>query len=173
MVVELDEIESTIQKVNLATKLHCAPSDLTTHTMECQSDKIGRVIGRQGATIKMLEQQYHVSMDVDSVAAKIHLTGSADAITAAVVEIENIINSVDVDVTMEKHVLGYLTSKVCVVNRFSCVSLVTNGTMFFLTTHTLFSASMPWPTFVRHIPRLPWMSFMTRSTYSSEDCHKM
>jgi len=111
LVVELDEIESTIQKVNLATKLHCAPSDLTTHTMECQSDKIGRVIGRQGATIKMLEQQYHVSMDVDSVAAKIHLTGSADAITAAVVEIENIINSVDVDVTMEKHVLGYLTSK--------------------------------------------------------------
>ena len=91
----------------------CAVADLTHQTIECQSDKIGKVIGKQGATIKLLEEQCHVVMDVDSVAAKIKLTGSSDAIAVAITEIQNIILSVDVDVAMEKHVLGYFTAKVC------------------------------------------------------------
>lgn len=111
-ITAIEELDSALQKILLAKKLGCAVTDLTHQTIECQSDKIGRVIGKQGATIKLLEEQCHVVMDVDSVAAKIKLTGSANAIAAAMTEIQNIILSVDVDVAMDKHVLGYLTSKV-------------------------------------------------------------
>ena len=109
----MDELEQALQKVRLAAKLGCSAVDLTSMSVECHADKMGRVIGKHGATIKAIEQQCHVVMDVDSVAGKIHLTGSPSALANAAAEIEKINMAVDVDVAMSKHVLGYLTTKVC------------------------------------------------------------
>lgn len=112
-ITAMDELEHALQKVRLAAKLGCTVADLTNVSIDCQAEKMGRVIGKHGATIKAIEKQCLVVMDVDSVAAKIHLTGPTMAIEAAIQEIDKIVQSVDEDVGMDKHVLGYLTTKVC------------------------------------------------------------
>jgi rRNA processing protein Krr1/Pno1 len=88
-------------------------ADLTHVSINCEAEKMGRVIGKHGVTIKAIEKQCLVVMDVDSVSAKIHLTGPTMAIEAAIREIDKIVDSVDEDVVLDKHVIGYLTTKVC------------------------------------------------------------
>jgi transcription antitermination factor NusA-like protein len=71
----IDELEAALSKVKLAAKLGCNASELTHRSIDVSTDMIGRVIGKNGSTIKQLELQQKVAMDVDSVAGKIHLTG--------------------------------------------------------------------------------------------------
>ena len=81
-------------------------------SIDVSSEKIGRVIGKNGANIKQLETQHKVVMDVNSVNGKIHLTGSTQAVESAILDIEKICMAVDVDVTVPTELMTYLTSKV-------------------------------------------------------------
>lgn len=108
----IDELEAALSKVKLATKLGCNASELTHRSIDVSTDKIGRVIGKNGSTIKQLESEQKVAMDVDSVAGKIHLTGTEAAIALAITEIEKICTAIDVDVKVPIDLLSYFTTKV-------------------------------------------------------------
>ena len=108
----IDELEKAIAKVRMAKKLGCAPAELMVVSVDCPAKKIGLIIGRNGANIKMIEEKSHVSMDVDSVKSKIHLTGSHAAIQAAIVAIDRVVKSIDEEVHVSDDLITYMTSKV-------------------------------------------------------------
>jgi predicted RNA-binding protein YlqC (UPF0109 family) len=108
----IDELEAALGKVKLATKLQCTASELQTLSVDIPADKIGRVIGKNGSTIKQIESLANVAMDVDSVACKIHLTGSAARLAIAISEIDKISLAQDTIVPVPNDVLVYFTTKV-------------------------------------------------------------
>lgn len=108
----IDEVEGTLSRVRLAQKLGCDPTELTQESVDCPAEKIGRVIGKGGSSIKQIEEKAKVTMDVDSVASKIHLTGTQEAIQYAMAEIDRITMAVDEELHIPKILLHYLTTKV-------------------------------------------------------------
>jgi predicted RNA-binding protein YlqC (UPF0109 family) len=114
-IAAIDELEAAFKKVKLAEKLGCSPSELTDKFIEVSSEKLGRVIGKNGATIKQLESEHRVVVNVDSVAGKIQLTGSDMAVGIAVLEIEKICSAIDVDISVATDLLTFLTTKVRIV----------------------------------------------------------
>eukprot|EP00542_Grammatophora_oceanica_P019577 CAMPEP_0194038232 /NCGR_PEP_ID=MMETSP0009_2-20130614/10484_1 /TAXON_ID=210454 /ORGANISM="Grammatophora oceanica, Strain CCMP 410" /LENGTH=1201 /DNA_ID=CAMNT_0038680669 /DNA_START=46 /DNA_END=3651 /DNA_ORIENTATION=- len=108
----IDELESVLSKVRLANKLGCKPAELQNISMDCPSDKVGRIIGRGGATIKQIETKCKVSMNVDNVMSKIHLTGTEAGMACAISEIDKIVLAVDEEVTdAPEDLLTYLTTR--------------------------------------------------------------
>jgi polyribonucleotide nucleotidyltransferase len=113
----IDELEAALRKVKLASKLGCTASELKRLTVNVPPDKIGRVIGKQGVTIKQIESKSKVTMDVDSISGKIHLTGSEAQLNIAIAEIDKIVMAIDEDVVVSSHVYQYLANKVRYVSR--------------------------------------------------------
>jgi rRNA processing protein Krr1/Pno1 len=111
-IAAIDELEAAWSKVKLANKLGCSASELTYKSVDVSAEKIGRVIGKNGATIKQLESEHRVVLNVDSVAGKIQLTGSDMAVGIAILEIEKICSAIDVDVSVATDLLTFLTTKV-------------------------------------------------------------
>ena len=64
MISGIDETESSLAKVKLANKLGCTVDDLATEIVECPKDKLGSVIGKNGATMKQICETTKVTMDV-------------------------------------------------------------------------------------------------------------
>mmetsp|Transcript_50614 Transcript_50614/g.61045 ORF Transcript_50614/g.61045 Transcript_50614/m.61045 type:complete len:1310 (+) Transcript_50614:177-4106(+) len=105
------EIESALHKVKLAKRLGCTTSELKTCVVDCPADKIGHIIGKNGTSLKLLEERTGVQVDVDKVGSKIHLQGSAAALEAAVKEVENITLAVEEQITLQSAVVDYLLSQ--------------------------------------------------------------
>jgi len=105
------ELEAALNKCTLATKLGCTPAELQTVSVDIRSDKIGRVIGKNGATIAQLEATAMVVMDVDSAACKIHLTGSPARLAIAIGELDKISLAQDVSLPVSSELITYLTTK--------------------------------------------------------------
>lgn len=112
-ITAIEELEAALFKVNLAAKLGCSATELQKITFGVASDKIGRVIGKNGSTIKELEQRLLVSIEVDSLSGKIHLTGSEHNLSQAMNDITKITMTIDDDVKVPKDLLNYFTNKVC------------------------------------------------------------
>jgi polyribonucleotide nucleotidyltransferase len=112
-IASVDELDAAYGKARLASKLGCNASDLKYQSMDVSSEKIGRVIGKNGATIKQVEAERKVVLDVNSVSGTIHFTGSEAAIQLAMADIEKICKAVDVDVKVPEEVVAYFTTKVC------------------------------------------------------------
>ena len=106
------ELEGALSKVELAKRLGCATKDLTTHVLDCPSDKLGQVIGKNGSNIKQLETQTGCMIDVDKVKSQVHLHGSETAISRAIDELENITLSVEESVILTEAVHTHLFRKV-------------------------------------------------------------
>jgi polyribonucleotide nucleotidyltransferase len=83
--------------------------------MDVSAEKVGRVIGKNGATIKQVEAERKVVLDVSSISGTIHFTGSETAVKLAMADIETICKAVDVDVKVPDEVVSYFTTKVCVI----------------------------------------------------------
>lgn len=111
MIAQIAELQSALSKVELAKRLGCNTTELKTMVLDCPSDKIGQIIGKNGSSLKQLENRTGVQIDVDKVGSKIHLEGSEAALNAAVREVENITLAVDVSVEMTKPVVNYLIAK--------------------------------------------------------------
>ena len=80
--------------------------------VDCPGDKIGHVIGKNGSSLKQLEQRTGVQIDVDKVGSKVHLQGSASALDAAVREVEQITLAVEEEVKMTPAVVSYFLAQV-------------------------------------------------------------
>ena len=106
------ELESALAKVDLAKRLGCETSELQTTIVDCPSDKIGHIIGKNGSSLKQLEKRTGVRIDVDKVGSKIHLEGSVSALNAAVRQVENITLAIEEEVKLTLGITGYLTAKV-------------------------------------------------------------
>jgi polyribonucleotide nucleotidyltransferase len=107
----IDELETGLQKLQLAKKLGCDAKEMTTLEVDCPSDKLGMVIGKQGAQRKQIMEKTHVMMEVEGDKHKIRLTGTPACIEAAVGEIDRIIKSVDEHVTLASEKVNFLTAK--------------------------------------------------------------
>lgn len=62
--------------------------------LECPKTMVGRVIGRGGETIKSLQKQFNVSIQIDQNISpcKVTITGPPHAVHAARREVENLVN---------------------------------------------------------------------------------
>ena len=80
----IESVESQLSKVKLANKLSCLVEDLTTITLDCPKDKLGVVIGKNGAMMKHICDTCHVTIDVKHTESdKASNTGSASASVAS------------------------------------------------------------------------------------------
>jgi polyribonucleotide nucleotidyltransferase len=104
--------------VELAKRLGCATTDLQVRVVDCPPEKMGPVIGKNGTTIKQLEDRTGVQVDVDKVGCKIHLQGSETALRAAVEELESITLAVEELVDLKQEVLSYLFANVSLLFLF-------------------------------------------------------
>jgi polyribonucleotide nucleotidyltransferase len=114
-IASVEEIDAAYGKAKLASKLGCKASELTYQSMDVSAEKVGRVIGKNGATIKQVEAERKVVLDVNSISGTIHFTGSETAVKLAMADIETICKAVDVDVKVPDEVVSYFTTKVCVI----------------------------------------------------------
>jgi len=105
------ELESALAKVELARRLGCDTAELQTRIVNCPSDKIGHIIGKNGSALKQLESRTGVRIDVDKVGSEIHLQGSASALDAAVREVENITLAIEEELKLTLGTIGYLLAK--------------------------------------------------------------
>mmetsp|Transcript_19497 Transcript_19497/g.28900 ORF Transcript_19497/g.28900 Transcript_19497/m.28900 type:complete len:1296 (-) Transcript_19497:52-3939(-) len=110
-ITAIEELESALFKVSLAAKLGCSATELKKFTIEVDNEKIGRVIGKSGSTIKQLEQRLLVHIDVDSESGQINLTGSEHNLARAMADINKITMAIDDEVKMPKDVINYFTTK--------------------------------------------------------------
>ena len=106
------ELESALSKVELARRLGCDTAELQTRIVDCPSNKIGHIIGKNGSSLKQLENRTGVQIDVDKVGSKIHLQGSISALDAAVREVENITLAIEEELNLTEGIIGYLIAKV-------------------------------------------------------------
>jgi len=112
------ELESALSKVELAKRLGCTTAELETRVVDCPSDKIGHIIGKNGSALKQLENRTGVQIDVDKVGSKIHLQGSASALKAAVKEVEQITLAVEEEIKLSSSVVSYfLAQRSAVLNK--------------------------------------------------------
>lgn len=111
VIAAIAEIENALSKVKLAKRLGCTTAELKTCVVDCPADKIGHVIGRNGSSLKQLEERTGVQVDVDKVGSKIHLQGSASALAAAIEEVENITLAVEEDIPLSSAVVDYFLSQ--------------------------------------------------------------
>ena len=112
ILASIDELAPVLAKVELADKLKCATTELTTITIDCPKDKARHVIGKNGSNIKQIMERTSVAIDVDSDKGKVEITGSQAAVDLATKEIKRITEAVEEDVTVPPALVEYLTARV-------------------------------------------------------------
>jgi predicted RNA-binding protein YlqC (UPF0109 family) len=117
IVASIDELTPVLNKVELAEKLHCKPTQLQTITVEFPRSKLGHVIGKNGSTIKKITEKTETAIDVDSDACLIEITGTDNSIEMAKKEIRKIIESIEKDVQVSPVLVEYLTTRVGILWR--------------------------------------------------------
>ncbi len=98
--------------LQLAKRLGCSVSDLINREVDCPVEKLGRVIGKHGATIKAIEDKVGVHIDVDKIHGKIHVRGNESAAEEAVKELENLTLAVDEEIEVSAELITYLLTQV-------------------------------------------------------------
>lgn len=111
IITSIAELESALSKVELANRLGCTTAELQTRVVDCPEGKLGFVIGKNGGTIKQIEERTGVHADVDKVGLKIHLHGSETSLDAAVQEVEKITLAVTEDIVLSDAFISYLLTK--------------------------------------------------------------
>ena len=106
----ISELDAALSKVELAKRLSCAPSDLKSLVIDCPRDKLGRLIGKNGATMRQIEERTGVQLDLDKQGCKIHLCGSDEALRKATREVESITLAVEEKIIVPTSTVSYLVS---------------------------------------------------------------
>jgi uncharacterized coiled-coil DUF342 family protein len=117
IVASIDELTPVLNKVELAEKLHCKPTQLQTITIEFPGSKVGHVIGKNGSTIKNIMEKTETVIDVDADACLFEITGADTAIEMARKEIRKITESIEKDVQVSPALVEYLTARVRILWR--------------------------------------------------------
>jgi rRNA processing protein Krr1/Pno1 len=104
-------VSAALSKVKLANKLGCETQDLTTQQMTCPKNRLGMVIGKNGAMIAQFEQTCKVTMDVNKLTEMITITGSEASVQKAIEEVEKVIRTEELEIYLPKPVLHYLSAK--------------------------------------------------------------
>jgi polyribonucleotide nucleotidyltransferase len=101
----IQNLQKELSAVSTAVQLGCQVQDLLGTKLECPTDKIGSVIGKNGRHIQLLQQQNHVNVEIvkgkksqhnnNKKDGKIHLIGTIDAIHAATHDIQKTIQRIE------------------------------------------------------------------------------
>lgn len=106
----ISELDTALSKVELAKRLSCAPSDLKSIVIDCPKDKLGKVIGKNGANMRQIEENTGAQVDLDKKGCKVHLCGSYEALQKATREVESITLAVEEKISVPKATASYLLS---------------------------------------------------------------
>jgi len=106
----ISELDTMLAKVQLAQKLDCSPNDLKSRSVLCPKERLGQVIGKNGANVRLIEETTGIQIDVDKEESKIHISGSEAAVERAYREVEAIVFAVDKTVPVSKATMIYLMS---------------------------------------------------------------
>ncbi|VEU39712.1 unnamed protein product [Pseudo-nitzschia multistriata] len=106
-----DEIQTALEKIKLANKLDCGTDEVEEKDIDCPSDKIGTVIGKNGSSFKRIQDTCKVFLKLDKTKEKITIAGSKEAIERAIMEIERIMRREEKTITIERRLVRYLTAK--------------------------------------------------------------
>ena len=115
----ISEIETALVTVELAKRLGCSMSDLISREIDCPMEKLGRVMGKNGATLKAIEESAGVHIDVDKIHGKLHVRGNEAAVSEAVKQLENLTLAIDLEVEVSADVIAYLLTQVRMRTFFS------------------------------------------------------
>ena len=104
------DLEQQATKARLAIRLGCQVKDLAQKEIECPAEKMGKVIGKAGATVKKIEEKAGVSLDVDPEKNVIVINGSSESFAIAEREIAKIIMQTEENVEVPPSYIQYLTN---------------------------------------------------------------
>jgi polyribonucleotide nucleotidyltransferase len=97
----IQNVRRELSAVSTAVQLGCQIQDLLGKKLECPTDKIGYVIGKNGRHIQQLQQQNHVNVQIVKKShGDIHLIGTMDAIHAATTDIQKNIQRIETHVPL-------------------------------------------------------------------------
>ena len=111
-IAQIAELETALSKVELAKRLGCTTADLKTHHIDCPPEKLGHVIGKNGANIKNIEKSTGALVDVDKIGMKIHITGNHASITAAVDNVQKVTLAVNESIQLTPETIHYMSFQV-------------------------------------------------------------
>ena len=114
IIAQIAELEGAISKVDLANRLGCSASALKTRVVDCPTDKLGMVIGKNGSGIKKIEKKSGCLIDIDKAKSQIHLQGSEEAINNAMLDLDDIILSVEESIELSDAVHFHLFGQVII-----------------------------------------------------------
>ena len=106
----IHELEIGLAKVKLANSVGCSALELITIQTECPKEKMGSIIGKQGAMIQKIMDKYKVSIDVNKETTALSITGSENGVESARQAVEAIATSIEVEVDLPSAAVTYLTS---------------------------------------------------------------
>lgn len=106
----ISELEKELGKIELAKRCNCNPTDLKYCAIDCPEEKLGFLIGKNGATIRQIEERASVQIDIDRRNSKVHLKGSEDALKIATREVEAITLAVEKEMSVSKAAVSYIMS---------------------------------------------------------------
>lgn len=87
---KIDELFSGLKKIRLANRLQCNTSDILEHRIVAEESKISRIVGKGGASLKQIETECVVNIEIDRTGGGIRIMGSQESIDkglAAIMEI--------------------------------------------------------------------------------------
>jgi transcription antitermination factor NusA-like protein len=79
----IDELSSGLRKVKLAARAGCNSSELVESLYEVDTSKLPQIVGKGGMTVRSLESDFGVSVDIDHLKGCVRITGTPTAIQKA------------------------------------------------------------------------------------------
>ena len=90
----LTDLKTGVSKLRTAKKSNCSAADISEAFIPCPEERRGNVVGKAGANLKHLEDQFNVELDLDRNTGNIRIIGTSDSIAAATQALQNTIATV-------------------------------------------------------------------------------
>lgn len=91
----IDELYQGLRRIRTAKRLDCSTDDLVEHVLKVPEDKISKVVGKGGQTLRQVENDSRVSIDSDRASANdLRIMGTPSSISSALSAIDIIMRTV-------------------------------------------------------------------------------
>ena len=107
----ISELRTELSMLQKANQLGCTTEELLGMKVDCPQEKLGMLIGKNGQTVKQLQEKENVSIDVARQKGAVHITGSLQSIDATATNIDRVLSIEEQSVELPKPLVSFLTSK--------------------------------------------------------------
>jgi polyribonucleotide nucleotidyltransferase len=108
----ISEMRTELSILKTASELGCEHvKDLLGKKVSCPTEKLGKVIGKDGKNVKQLMKNANVTVDIDREEGNLRVVGSLDSIDAFLQDLEKVISKTQKTVSVSAELVTYLTTK--------------------------------------------------------------